>query len=89
MAKGTHDTAPDPRNASILISVNGELKARDEAMVSVFDSGFVLGDGVSCVMGTLTNFGTQFAGQSGNPKNTASAFAPIVAPGNTRYYNAR
>ncbi|MDQ4087816.1 MAG: aminotransferase class IV [Pseudomonadota bacterium] len=46
MAKGTHDTAPDPRNASILISVNGELKPRAEAVVSVFDSGFVLGDGV-------------------------------------------
>src|SRR5918993_895376 len=46
MAKGTHDSAPDPRNASILISVNGELKPRAEAMVSVFDSGFVLGDGV-------------------------------------------
>jgi len=46
MAKGTHDTAPDARNADILISVNGELKGRDEAMVSVFDSGFVLGDGV-------------------------------------------
>src|SRR5688500_11478966 len=46
MAKGTHDTAPDARNADILISVNGELKGRGEAMVSVFDSGFVLGDGV-------------------------------------------
>jgi branched-chain amino acid aminotransferase len=46
MAKGTHDSAADPRNASILISVNGDLKPRDEAMVSVFDSGFVLGDGV-------------------------------------------
>ncbi len=46
MAKGTHDSAPDPRNASILISVNGEMKPRDEAMVSVFDSGFILGDGV-------------------------------------------
>jgi branched-chain amino acid aminotransferase len=46
MAKGTHDSAADPRNASILISVNGELKPRDEAVVSVFDSGFVLGDGV-------------------------------------------
>jgi branched-chain amino acid aminotransferase len=46
MAKGTHDSAADPRNADILISVNGELKHRDEAMVSVFDSGFVLGDGV-------------------------------------------
>jgi branched-chain amino acid aminotransferase len=46
MAKGTHDSAADPRNASILISVNGALKPRAEAMVSVFDSGFVLGDGV-------------------------------------------
>jgi branched-chain amino acid aminotransferase len=46
MAKGTHDSAADPRNASILIGVNGALKPRGEAMVSVFDSGFVLGDGV-------------------------------------------
>jgi branched-chain amino acid aminotransferase len=46
MAKGTHDSAADARNAAILISVNGELKPRDEAKVSVFDSGFVLGDGV-------------------------------------------
>jgi branched-chain amino acid aminotransferase len=46
MAKGTHDSAADPRNASILINVNGEMKPRGEAMVSVFDSGFVLGDGV-------------------------------------------
>jgi branched-chain amino acid aminotransferase len=40
-----HDVS-DPRNASILINVNGELKARSEATVSVFDSGFMLGDGV-------------------------------------------
>jgi len=40
-----HDVS-DPRNASILISVNGELKPRAEAVVSVFDSGFMLGDGV-------------------------------------------
>jgi branched-chain amino acid aminotransferase len=46
MAKGTHDSAADPRNASILIDVNGALKPRGEAMVSVFDSGFMLGDGV-------------------------------------------
>ena len=46
MAKGTHDSSADPRNAAILISVNGALVPRDEAMVSVFDSGFVLGDGV-------------------------------------------
>ncbi|QUL38702.1 aminotransferase class IV [Erythrobacter sp. JK5] len=46
MAKGTHDYAPDPRNESILISVNGTLVPRSEASVSVFDSGFMLGDGV-------------------------------------------
>jgi branched-chain amino acid aminotransferase len=46
MAQSMHDSAGDPRNASILISVNGELKPRQEAVVSVFDSGFVLGDGV-------------------------------------------
>jgi branched-chain amino acid aminotransferase len=45
MAKSMHDVS-DPRNASILINVNGELKARAEAVVSVFDSGFMLGDGV-------------------------------------------
>src|ERR1044071_1431503 len=46
MATGTHDHVDDPRNAEILIWVNGELFPRDRAMVSVFDSGFVLGDGV-------------------------------------------
>jgi branched-chain amino acid aminotransferase len=40
-----HDVS-DPRNASILINVNGELKPRAAAVVSVFDSGFMLGDGV-------------------------------------------
>ena len=46
MAKGSHDHLEDPRNADILISINGELFKRDQAMVSVFDSGFILGDGV-------------------------------------------
>jgi len=45
MAQSMHDVS-DPRNASVLINVNGELKPRAEAMVSVFDSGFMLGDGV-------------------------------------------
>jgi len=43
---GTHEHTHDPRNDEILIWVNGELKPRAEAVVSVFDSGFVLGDGV-------------------------------------------
>jgi len=46
MAHGTHDHGNDPRNDEILVWVNGELKPRAEAVVSVFDSGFVLGDGV-------------------------------------------
>jgi branched-chain amino acid aminotransferase len=46
MTRGPQHSNDDPRNADILISVNGVLKHRDQAMVSVFDSGFVLGDGV-------------------------------------------
>jgi branched-chain amino acid aminotransferase len=45
-AHGTHDHADDPRNAAILINVNGRLVPREQAVVSVFDAGFVLGDGV-------------------------------------------
>ncbi len=46
MGYGAHAYQDDPRNADILISVNGNLMPRAEATVSVFDSGFVLGDGV-------------------------------------------
>lgn len=46
MAHGTHDYVDDPRNRNIVIDINGELFPRAEAMVSVFDSGFILGDGV-------------------------------------------
>jgi branched-chain amino acid aminotransferase len=46
MAHGTHDFTDDPRNDRILVWVNGELLPRERAVVSVFDSGFVLGDGV-------------------------------------------
>ncbi|MDZ4813562.1 MAG: aminotransferase class IV [Pseudomonadota bacterium] len=46
MAHGTHDYAADLRNEAVLIYLNGVYKPRAEAMVSVFDSGFVLGDGV-------------------------------------------
>lgn len=45
-AHGTHDYVDDPRNANVLVYVNGELKPRAEAVVSVFDAGFILGDGV-------------------------------------------
>lgn len=42
----THDAAADDRNDDILIYVNSEIVHRDEARVSVYDSGFMLGDGV-------------------------------------------
>jgi branched-chain amino acid aminotransferase len=42
----THQAAEDARNEDILIWVNGALKPRAEATVSVYDSGFMLGDGV-------------------------------------------
>lgn len=45
-ATGTHHFVPDPRNAEVLIDINGAHIPRPQAMVSVFDSGFMLGDGV-------------------------------------------
>ncbi len=42
----THDAEDDIRNQSILIYVNGKLLAREQATVSVYDSGFMLGDGM-------------------------------------------
>ncbi len=42
----THDAAADARNDDILIYVNGEIVHRDDAKISVYDSGFMLGDGV-------------------------------------------
>jgi branched-chain amino acid aminotransferase len=37
---------PDPRNDDVLVYVNGDYVPRQHAVVSIFDSGFVLGDGV-------------------------------------------
>ena len=45
-AHGAHDFVEDPRNRDVLIHVNGSLVPRAQAVVSVFDAGFVLGDGV-------------------------------------------
>ena len=42
----THDSDHDPRNDDIQIYVDGEIVHRDDAKVSVYDSGFMLGDGV-------------------------------------------
>ncbi len=46
MSNSTHSYRQDERNQDILININGELFHRDKAVVSVFDSGFILGDGV-------------------------------------------
>ncbi len=46
MRIGTHDYIDDERNKNILIYINGDLLPRSEAKISVFDSGFLLGDGV-------------------------------------------
>lgn len=43
---GAHAHDDDPRNSNILVYVNGDLLPRDQAVVSVFDGGFVFGDGV-------------------------------------------
>ena len=42
----THDYIADKRNKDILIYINGKFFHRSDAKVSVFDSGFLLGDGV-------------------------------------------
>ena len=46
MSPSTHDALLDPRNESVLIYLNGELVPRAEARISVFDSGYLVGDGV-------------------------------------------
>jgi branched-chain amino acid aminotransferase len=46
MGFGTHAYIPDARNDSVLFNLNGTLVPRDKAVVNVFDSGFMLGDGV-------------------------------------------
>lgn len=46
MTHGTHNAVYDPRNEEVLIYVNGELFPRNEAKISVFDSGYLVGDGI-------------------------------------------
>ena len=43
---GTHNAIPDDRNKNVLIYINGELFKRAEAKISVFDSGYLVGDGI-------------------------------------------
>lgn len=46
MNLGTHDALPDERNVNVEIYINGSFYPRDEARISVFDSGFLVGDGI-------------------------------------------
>ncbi|MBF89761.1 MAG: aminotransferase class IV [Candidatus Marinimicrobia bacterium] len=46
MRRGTHQYLEDSRNENVMIYINGEIISRPEAKISVFDSGFLLGDGV-------------------------------------------
>jgi branched-chain amino acid aminotransferase len=46
MIKGTHEALPDARNDDVIIYVDGEWLPRPEAKISVFDSAFLVGDGV-------------------------------------------
>ena len=43
---GSQDFAADPRNAAALVNLNGRLVVREAARVSIFDGGFLVGDGV-------------------------------------------
>src|SRR6056297_1187288 len=46
MIHGTHNALDDPRNEDVLVYINGELLHRNDAKISVFDSGYLVGDGV-------------------------------------------
>jgi branched-chain amino acid aminotransferase len=43
---GSQDYQADPRNETVLLYLNGAILPRGEAMVSIFDAGFSMGDGV-------------------------------------------
>ena len=42
----THQAEEDARNTEILIYVDGKIVPKKEAVISVYDRGFMLGDGV-------------------------------------------
>ncbi len=46
MVHGTHNALPDERNKDVLIYINGEFFKREDAKISVFDSGYLVGDGI-------------------------------------------
>ncbi|MFT4803033.1 MAG: branched-chain amino acid aminotransferase [Psychroserpens sp.] len=46
MVHGTHNAVADDRNKDIKIYINGEYFKREDAKISVFDSGYLVGDGI-------------------------------------------
>ena len=72
---GVHDYEDDPRNDTVLVMVNGARHPRAEAVVSVFDAGFVLGDGVweglGCTAATPCSSSTS-TGSSRGPRRWRS-----------------
>lgn len=46
MVHGTHNAVADDRNKDIKIYINGTFYKREEAKISVFDSGYLVGDGI-------------------------------------------
>ncbi|MGI8649731.1 MAG: aminotransferase class IV [Rubrobacter sp.] len=46
MSRGTHEALPDDRNRDVFVYINGEFFRRAEAKISVFDSAFLVGDGI-------------------------------------------
>ena len=46
MTKSTHSAVVDPRNENVKIYINGDFHSRENAQISVFDSGFLVGDGI-------------------------------------------
>lgn len=46
MVHGTHNAEHNERNDEILIFINGAFMKRAEAKISVFDSGYLVGDGI-------------------------------------------
>ena len=43
---GSQDFAADPRNEAVQIYLNGQFVPREKALVSIFDAGWILGDGI-------------------------------------------
>ena len=92
---GSQDIIEDPRNAAVKVWVNGALVPRDAAVVSVFDGGFIAGDGVweglRLIEGRLLfldeHLDRLFAGaRSGKAhQNAAVAAHPLIVAGRGRF----